>query len=67
MPTVKSKQAELPSSKKKSVNRYNYARSYIFFRTFAARFDGSFLPLSEFKSMEAEDEDSIIWDFICEQ
>ena len=31
------------------------------------RFDGSFLPLSEFKRMEEEDEDSIIWDFICEQ
>lgn len=31
------------------------------------RFDGSFLPLSEFKRMEKEDEDSIVWDFICEQ
>ena len=31
------------------------------------RFDGSFLPLSDFKKMEEEDEDSIVWDFICEQ
>jgi len=31
------------------------------------RQDGTFLPLSEFKKMEEEDEDSIIWDFICEQ
>lgn len=31
------------------------------------RFDGSFLPLSEFKKMEEEDEASIVWDFICEQ
>lgn len=31
------------------------------------RQDGTFLPLSEFKRMEEEDEDSIIWDFICEQ
>lgn len=29
--------------------------------------DGSFLPLSELKKMEEEDEESIIWDFICEQ
>lgn len=31
------------------------------------RQDGTFLPLSEFKKMEEEDEESIIWDFICEQ
>ena len=31
------------------------------------RQDGSFLPLAEFKKMEEEDEDSIVWDFICEQ
>lgn len=31
------------------------------------RFDGSFLPLSEFKQMKEEDEDNIEWDFICEQ
>ena len=31
------------------------------------RFDGSFLPLAEFNKMEEEDEDSIVWDFICEQ
>lgn len=31
------------------------------------RQDGAFLPLSDFKRMEEEDEDSIIWDFICEQ
>ena len=31
------------------------------------RQDGSFLPLSDFKKMEEEDEDCIVWDFICEQ
>lgn len=31
------------------------------------RHDGSFLPLSEFKRMEEEDDSQIVWDFICEQ
>ncbi len=31
------------------------------------RFDGSFLPFSEFKKMEEEDDSQIVWDFICEQ
>lgn len=31
------------------------------------RQDGTFLPLSEFKRMEEEDEFSIVWDFLCEQ
>lgn len=31
------------------------------------RHDGSFLPLSEFKRMEEEDDSQIVWNFICEQ
>ena len=31
------------------------------------RFDGTFLPLSEFKRLEEEDESSLTWDYICEQ
>ena len=31
------------------------------------RHDGSFLPLSEFKKMEEEDDSQIVWNFFCEQ
>ena len=31
------------------------------------RHDGSFLPLSDFKRMEEEDDSQIVWDFFCEQ